>query len=161
MLSELSIVALFWMSGVPGAWPSPSPAVVPAGHWTGSGHIVANWTSTPTLAFDLVISPDGAVTGRIGDAKITVGHIIENSRTSRLLNHAQYQIRVSLEGPILENDRISRKHFTLHVSLGDGRLTGFGATEGNQSLPGMSGESRRESALLQVTSVVLRRGDPN
>ena len=159
MLSELSLVALFWMSSVPGAW--PVPAAVPAGHWTGSGRIVANWTSSPNLVFNLVISHDGAVSGRIEDAKIAAGHIIENSSTSRLLNHAQYQIRVSLEGPILENDKISRKHFTIHVSLRESLLTGFGASEGNKSLPGMSSGSRRETALLQVTSVMLRREEPN
>ena len=154
MVSELSLAAAFWMSAVSGSW--PIPAAVPAGHWTGSGRIVVNWTTSPTLRFDLTITPDGAVTGRIGDAKIATGRIIENSSTSRLLSHAQYQIAVSLDGPVLANDSISRKRFTLQVSSRDGLLTGFGTTDGNKSLPGMSVLSRRDSAAVQVTGVILR-----
>lgn len=104
MLPAVGLVTLFWMSSISGDGPIPSTIAV--GHWKGSGRIAANWTSTQTLHFDLTISPGGAVSGKLGDATISAGHIIENSTTSRLLSHAQYQIAVSLEGPILLGDNI-------------------------------------------------------
>lgn len=85
----------------------------------GSIHILANWTSKPTLRFDRLVSdshvgdlgnpdlPNGNVyfpgskptVDQIGDAMIFTVHITENSGTGRIVHHAQYRIVVSVDGP--------------------------------------------------------------
>lgn len=86
------------------------------GHFIGQGHIVANWTSRADLPIDLRISPEGAVSGTIGDAEIAEGRITRNRWPSTMFVHSDYTITASLRGPLLREDGVVRKEFRLHVN---------------------------------------------
>jgi len=115
-----------------------------AGHWKGQGHILANWTTQHELAVDLLVTPEGVVSGTLGDAQIVSGRIGSGS-----------VVMMRLQGQLLRSDGVVRKEFQLHLTPSAARLTGFGASDGNKSWPSASRASRQRSAKVQVTRLVL------
>ena len=115
-----------------------------AGHWKGQGHIVANWTTQHELVVDLLVTPEGAVSGTVGDAQVVSSRV-----------ESAFVVKVSLQGPILRGDGVVRKEFQLHLTPSAAGLTGFGASDGNKSWPGASRASRLQGAKVQVTRLVL------
>ena len=127
-----------------------------AGAWKGQGEILANWTTTNNLTVNIRIEQDGKVTGTIGDAEIISGRLSVKGIT-RVFIHSDYTIAASLRGPLLKADGIVRKDYNLHLSVEGANLLGFGASDGNDSWPGASRESRIRGAMIQVTRLVLER----
>lgn len=130
------------------------------GHWRGTGHILANWTSQRDLPMDILINTDGRVTGSIGDAEIEAGSVSANSGWTRLWVHADYTIEARLRGPLISDDQISRRTYRLHLSRQGSRLVGFGASDGDKSWPAASKEARVQSAKIQITKAELNLVEP-
>jgi uncharacterized protein (DUF2147 family) len=128
-----------------------------AGAWKGQGEILANWTTPKNLTVNIRIEQDGKVTGTIGNAEITSGRLSVNRGITRVFIHSDYTITASLGGPLLEADGIVRRDYNLRLSLQGANLLGFGASDGNDSWPGASRESRIRGAMIQVTRLVLER----
>jgi hypothetical protein len=122
-----------------------------AGTWKGEGHILANWVSDNTLRVSLQITPDGSVSGSLGDARIKSGGL------SRRQADGSYLMSLSLEGPLIRADGIARSTYSLTLRLKDNGLVGYGASNGNKSWPGASRDSRIHGAKVQVTRLVLER----
>jgi hypothetical protein len=117
-----------------------------AGHWKGQGKILANWTTRHELAVDLMVTPEGSVSGTIGDAQIASGRV-ESGQV----------VKVRLEGALLHDDGVVRKEYELRLTPSAQNLTGFGSSDGNKSWPGASRASRLQSTKVQVTKLVLER----
>jgi hypothetical protein len=115
-----------------------------AGHWRGQGQIVNNWTTRHELAVDLLVTPEGVVSGTIGDAQIASGRV-----------ESGFVVKVRLQGPLLRDDGVVRKEFQLHLIPSTATLIGFGASDGNKSWPGASRASRLRTTKVQVTKLVL------
>jgi hypothetical protein len=57
------------------------------GHWKGAARIGVTFVQRPTLEIGVVIHPDGAVTGSVGDAHITSGRFQENAWFEKLFGN--------------------------------------------------------------------------
>jgi hypothetical protein len=132
-------------------------ASAPIGHWTGTGRIVANWTVSKDLPFDIHVAADGTVTGSIGDATIASGSISFNQGIKRAFVHSDFTVAVTLTGPLLAKDGVTRKRFDLHLTPEDGGMSAFGASNGHDSWPLASRASRVQGAKIQVAKFDLRQ----
>lgn len=114
-----------------------------AGTWEGSGDIVVNWCSQDTLAFSLVITTDGDVSGKIGDAVITSAEIEKNT-----IGENDYLIIAKLKGALIECDGISRSTMRIGIKRNGELLQGSFQTNGKLF-------GKREDGILSGTNLML------
>jgi hypothetical protein len=125
-----------------------------AGHWSGSGQIVVDWTTQREMPVNITISADGLVRGTIGDSEISSARLVAN-RGLRVLVHSDFTILAELSGTLLRQDGIVRKRFRLNLTPRGGRLIGYGSSEGDASWPGASRDLRLRSSRIQITRLML------
>ncbi len=101
-----------------------------AGHWQGTGREIMSWSQKDTIRFDLRISPDGSVSGTIGDARIREGKVMLNNPFLRWLGNSPYLIKAKLDGEIVSEEGIRRKGITLVLRFENDRFTGGFRTSG-------------------------------
>jgi len=95
------------------------------GHWAGEGEIAVNWTEQRRLRLDIVISVDGKVAGKVGDAEIVDSHFGRNRPIARWFGNPPYMIRVKLNGALIEKEGIVRKGGYIVLDVKDNHLEGF------------------------------------
>lgn len=95
------------------------------GHWAGEGEIAVNWTEQRRLRLDIVISADGKVTGKVGDAEIIDSHFGRNRPIARWFGNPPYMIRVKLTGALIEKEGIVRKGGYIVLDVKGDHLEGF------------------------------------
>ena len=129
---------------------TPEPAMV--GQWTGVAEIVVSWTKQRSLALDLVIRADGTVTGRIGDATLTNGHLATNRNwLGKKLNLAtDYIIVGDLAGAIIAAEQIRREHIKVPLNWSEGIFRGGVHTSGSHF-------GGREKMILSASRLQLHR----
>ena len=111
--------------------PWAPPAAV-QGQWTGEARIYNDFVASPRLEVNLHISPDGAVTGRVGDAALVRGRIAANrDALGRTLNLAtDYVIVADLNGPLIAAEQVKRDDISMPFDLVNGHLRGGFGTDG-------------------------------
>jgi len=107
-----------------------TPAMV--GHWEGTAHIVASWIDHTSLPVKVDIHADGHVTGAVGDAKLTDGHIYSNRGwLGRQSNSAtNCVIAGGLDGPIVAAEGITRSSVGIPLTFTNGIFVGQINTHG-------------------------------
>lgn len=122
------------------------------GVWCGSARIVVNWTVQKALGVRLNISPSGAVTGQVGDARLVAGRLTTNrGPVGRLLNiKTDYIIASKLEGPIIITEGITRPGVKIPLNWTGSEFRGSVHTEGWEF-------GGKEHMILTAAGLVLRR----
>jgi hypothetical protein len=123
-----------------------------AGHWEGSARIIVDWCKQPTLPVTIDIHPDGNVTGKIGDAKLTKARLTRNRGWfGRKLNLAtDYIIRGDLAGPIVAAESITRSSVSVPLNLAENNLVGGVHTSGTKL-------GQKSEMILSASSLKLNR----
>ncbi|MCK4261743.1 hypothetical protein KAX00_01410 [bacterium] len=105
-----------------------------AGTWEGKALIIVSWCSQKELDVLVKINPDGAVTGKVGDAKLSDGLFKRNRGwLGRKLNiKSDYIIVGKLEGAIVQKEGIIRKGVKMPINIKDGKLVGGLHTSGSK-----------------------------
>lgn len=146
------------------AAPATQSAAPLVGHWAGSTHIIVNWTQARSLPVQMDIHPNGAVSGRIGDAALKDG-VLGTTHFAGLVfgvpesTHGQppaslgagdhFQITAHLDGPLLASEQSRRDgviiifHLLPDQAL-HGSLTSTGSDFGG-----------KDSMKLAATNMVL------
>lgn len=123
-----------------------------AGHWEGNARIIVDWCKQPTLPVTIDIHPDGSVTGKIGDAKLTKAELTRNRGwVGRKMNLAtDYIIRGDLAGPIVAAESITRSSVSLPLDLAENNLVGGVHTSGTKL-------GAKSAMILSASSLKLVR----
>ena len=102
------------------------------GDWSGRGEIVVSWTKQRQISVQLTISPDGAVQGTIGDARLSAGKFTRNRGwLGRALNiKTDYIITGPLEGCIVASENVCRDSVKIPLHWSEGHFTGSLHTSG-------------------------------
>lgn len=108
-----------------------TPAMV--GHWKGQAQIVVSWCQQRVLPVQVVIHPDGTVTGTVGDAKLTEGRFDQNRGwLGRRLNLAtDYIIAGNLDGDVVAAEGIRRERVKLPLDFNGSTFKGGVNTSGS------------------------------
>jgi hypothetical protein len=108
-----------------------TPAMV--GHWEGNARIVVSWCHQKNLSVKVDIHADGSVTGTVGDAKLTEGHLLRNRGwLFRKLNWAtDYIITGGLDGAIVAAEGITRSSVKMPLNFSGGTFAGGVNTSGS------------------------------
>ncbi|MFA4907698.1 MAG: hypothetical protein WC602_05500 [archaeon] len=122
-LPTLVLLMLFGVQGVFAGGILPPQAMI--GHWAGEGEIAVNWTKQLRLRLDIVISADGKVTGKVGDAEIIGSHFGRNRPVARWFGNPPYMIRVKLNGALIQKEDIVRKGGYIVLDVKGDHLEGF------------------------------------
>lgn len=120
------------------------------GLWHGQGRISSNWTSDQSLPVNLVILPNGTMTGMIGLATVAGGRFEHFSNKQK----RPYILTVNLTGVLLE-DGVVRRSFRLSLRREGERLTGSGESDGSRLHMDSGRDTMRRSGRLQVSDVSL------
>jgi hypothetical protein len=124
------------------------------GHWEGAARIIVSWCSQRQLPVSLDIRPDGSITGKVGDSKLTAGMLARNrSWLRRMLNLASdsdYIIRGKIKGPIVASEGIYRSGISIILEFSDGKFVGGIHTSGSKF-------GGKEKMILSATDLVLTR----
>lgn len=115
------------------------------GEWTGNGCITTNWCTQDSLHFDLIISSDGDISGKAGDAQITGGSF-------RQIRAERYNwiLELHLKGTLITCDNVRRNRLFLLVNVEDGNMQGRFYTEGKEGGNAMDGILSGNGLVLQV-----------
>ncbi len=134
--------------------PATDEAFAPGtvGQWRGDARIVAAWSRQTNLNVTLDIQKCGAVTGQIGDARLTNGRLKKNPGwlNQKLKVKSDYIIVGKLEGAIVASEDITRSHVKIPLHLSDGVLSG-GINTCSSKFGGM------ERMTLSATRLTLTR----
>ena len=118
-----------------------------AGHWAGSAKVIVQWAKQKDLPVDLVIEPDGRVSGTVGDAKLIDGWL----RAQRV--GAPLRVHGKLDGNLIDAEAIRRDAIDVLLHPGpDGTLTG-GLHSSGWEIGG------KGSMKLSASDLTLRRVD--
>jgi hypothetical protein len=109
----------------------PDPAMI--GTWSGDGQIVVNWTHQRSIHVQLVILADGAVGGRVGDAKLTNGRVARNRGAIGRLLHIKtdYIVSGELHGPVIASEHIQRDRVKIPLNWNGSVFSGGLHTSGS------------------------------
>ena len=120
-----------------------------AGRWTGNAKVIVQWAKQKDLRVDLVIEPDGRVSGTVGDARLVDARL----RTQRF--GSPLRVNGSLEGNLIDAEAIHRDavDVLLHRAA-DGTLTGGVHSSGGE----FGGKERMK---LSASGMTLRRTGPD
>jgi len=103
-----------------------------AGVWQGKGEITCAWCQQRELDVALTIAPNGAVTGKIGDATLDDARLNKNVVRPDSLP-TKYVIKAKLVGPIVAAHGVTRATIDIGVDLTGELLTGAFVTNGDLS----------------------------
>jgi hypothetical protein len=120
------------------------------GHWKGNCRSFPP-LPTSTLSVELTIGPEGAVSGKVGDAVIAGGRIRPRSVVElELFNHFEYRIDFQLAGPLSITNDVSRASGRINLTRSNGDLHGWFVSSGSPFGP---------PSRIQITTrnLVLRR----
>jgi hypothetical protein len=112
------------------------PVVPPSsmvGHWEGKAEVAVNWCNAKELAVSVTIAANGNVTGKVGDATLTGGHIYPNpgKQPKGVMLQTKYVIEAGLEGPLVAAEKIARAEICIPIEVTkDGQLAGAFLTSG-------------------------------
>lgn len=120
------------------------------GHWVGRGDIIVTWCNQDQLSFDIFISDDGLVRGRIGDATIIDGHVYRRSSFMRNTGNGNYIVRANLQGFLVKEERIARDSIAFMFDLVNGSIEGEMNTSGSKC-------GTRDRMYMKVANIILNR----
>lgn len=123
-----SLLLLLPIAFVGGACASGSTAA-PAelqGTWAGDCRVVVDWVERERLDLELSVATDGAVTGRVAEARLADAHLRRNRGSlGRALGWWTDWIVVGeLEGALLADEGFVARRVTIPFDLRDGSLAG-------------------------------------
>lgn len=120
------------------------------GVWRGSAEVVVDWAAPGRLTVELVVRPDGIVTGRIGDAQLRMARLVRNrGPLGRALGlKTDYLVRGALVGTIVPG--VTRASLSIPLTLAEGCLRGSLTTAGLKFGP-------RRWTQFVAARLVLRR----
>jgi hypothetical protein len=124
-----------------------------AGRWTGSASIVNQAVQQRQLAVDLAITPDGSVTGTVGDSTLAGATIAPGrSDTERALKMGRdYRVHGSLQGDMVRAEHLRRDTVDIVFDrAADGTLVG-----GLHSSGAKVGD--KDSMMVSAAKMVLHR----
>lgn len=147
-LAGLVASAGFATSSARSAVPDPKMA----GRWSGTAEIVVNWTVQRTLRVELLIAPDGVVTGRIGDAALSAGRFERNrGAVGRFLGiKTDFIVTGQLSGQVIAAEGVQRPAVKLPLNWVDETFAGGLHTSGSK----FGGKS---DMILSATHLKLAR----
>lgn len=124
------------------------------GHWEGNTKVIVQWCEQNTLPITIDVSPDGTVTGIIGDAKLTNANLKKKSNWfgAKTGTNTTHIITGKLEGDIVKAEGIFRDKVFVHVRIEDATLKGSLATNGAKI-------GGKESMILTTTSLRLSKNN--
>ncbi len=122
------------------------------GHWVGRGDIMATWCNHDHLDFDIYIDDGGRVKGKIGDARISDGHVYGISPLGGSATRGSYLIRAHLRGFLIRDEKIARDSVSMTFNLVNDSLEGEMHTSGARC-------GARGSRYLKVANILLDRSD--
>jgi predicted DNA-binding protein (UPF0251 family) len=150
----------------PTTLPAPQSAVQLIGQWTGSAHIIVNWTQARTLAVQLNIQADGRVSGKVGDASLK-GGVLGTTHPFGLVfgvpesSHGQppnslaaedhFQVTAALDGPLIAAEQVSRDGVIIVFDLKQDQTLQGGLTSTGSEFGG------KYFMRLATRQMVLRR----
>ena len=105
------------------------------GHWEGNTKVIVEWCDQTHLPVTLDISPDGKITGVIGDARLTNAQLKEKSnwlgqKKSKGTTHI---ITGKLEGHVVAAEEIRRDKVFIHIGMENDSLVGSLASSGSKT----------------------------
>lgn len=104
-----------------------------AGTWAGEGRIVVTWTTARTLRVRLTITPEGRVSGTVGDAVLRDGRF-EANRTAigRALHiKTDWIVRGPVDGDVIKAEGIRRESVMIPLNWIDDHFEGGVNTSGS------------------------------
>ena len=122
------------------------------GHWIGQGDVMATWCNRDQLNFDIFIDEVGRVSGKIGDARITRGHVFRKSSILQSGGNGSYVIRASLEGFLVRDEKIARDSVSLIFNMVNDTIEGEMDTSGTRC-------GTRDSMHMKVANIILTRSN--
>lgn len=128
------------------------PDSAQAGSWSGRARMSVPFSSRTELAVQLVISPDGAVTGTVGDATL-VGARLGPGRGAMgraLRMGREYVIEGALSGSLVRSEVMQRARVVISLDWKDGTFVGELQTSGTH-------DGAPESQVISATGLVLHR----
>lgn len=93
-----------------------------SGTWQGDGEIVSKGIERTRLHFQLVIAPDGGVSGSVGDASLRDGHLHHNRSLTAVFFRLGYKLLTHLDGPLIEAEGVNRDRLEMHLRFTKGDL---------------------------------------
>lgn len=122
------------------------------GHWEGSTRPIVVWCEKEEISVSLVFGDGGEITGKIGDAILNGAEIRKkrNWFSSRADHTTKYIVEGVLEGPIVEEEGISRNRVFIHIGIAEDHIFGSLATDG----PKIGG---RDKMAFATTSLKLTK----
>jgi hypothetical protein len=123
------------------------------GTWIGEGRVNVDWVARRRLAVELVISAEGLVSGRVGDARLVEGFVRTNrSEVSRALGiWSDWAIEGRLQDELLADERFVAQRVLIPIDLSAGRL------EGRVHADGAFLDGRRGGRLDVIELALVRR----
>jgi hypothetical protein len=126
-----------------------TPPAEYVGHWKGMARIGVTFVQRSTLDIDVVIHPDGTVTGSVGDARIASGRFQEHTWYEKLFGNKGYVLRVALKGDLIADEKIRRDGaFILLNDCSNGTIRGLVNSTGTEGFPGAGSYNRRRMAVV-------------
>ncbi len=122
------------------------------GHWVGQVDVMATWCNRGQLNFDILIDEKGRVSGKIGDASITRGHVYKGSSILQSGGNGSYVIRAGLEGFLVRDEKIARDFVSLTFNLVNDTIEGEMDTSGARC-------GTRDSMHMKVANIILTRSN--
>jgi hypothetical protein len=129
------------------------------GPWQGSAKIIVNWTQQTNLPVMVMISADGSVTGKVGDAVLEKGVFHRNrSSVGRRLNLAtDYIITGQLTGPIIASEGVNRAGVKIPLNFRLDHTNQFFAGGLHTSGTKFGGKKKM---ILSASNLTLKRPGP-
>jgi hypothetical protein len=157
LTSTFLSVALVALTQSPlGAQQQSDSALV--GRWFGHAELTVPWTVQRSLVVQLDIEPDGSVSGTIGDAQLTDGHVYSDSRVARALRLGrEFAIDGRLTGAIIRAEGIHRERVRLSLDRVIERMVGELQTSGSYDGPVSNRILAARVTLERVGAVVAMR----
>jgi hypothetical protein len=127
------------------------------GTWKGEAMPVVAFLPHAPLPVEISINGD-AVTGRVGDAKITGGEVKQvPGGISRWFTHADYVVTARLDGELVEGTGVRRKEFHVYVTWKGADLQAFAASDGSMCFPWSNEDVLRKAMTVQTLGFALKR----
>lgn len=116
--------------------PADSQGLAPAamtGAWAGEARIAVNWTTKKSLRVRLAITPDGRVTGTVGDAVLRDGRFAANRTAIGRALHVKtdWIVRGTLDGDVIKAEGIRRESVMIPLDWIDEHFEGGVNTSGS------------------------------
>lgn len=96
------------------------------GTWSGDCRVVVGWVERRNLELELVVAPDGSVSGRVADARITGARLRRNrGALGRALGWwTDWIVEDQLEQELLADEGFQARRMTIPFDLSEGRIDG-------------------------------------